>query len=316
MGTIGHGYGSEWHLLRYLGYHRNALNEAILGTTEAREGAGKGEVEWLDFRFSYTRKALQDEREWGGVDFIAYPDLADIWNQYWPSRGPQWDTIGLLHGVDNLEEWLLVEAKAHLGEMESPWHAEKPASQAMIRSAMAATAKVVTHGGVATDAWLNKFYQYANRLAVLNFLSQTCTPAQPARLIFLYFYGETMPNRKCPQNPGEWQTHLDTVHSELDLDLQSPLMQRVHHVFVPVHPVVRKMSNLPLALAKHMVANGETEEVFRILLSEFETYKAKHKKDAMLTNVARQVEDKWRRCNPGEEKMERMRVLLEEYLNY
>ena len=29
MGKIGYTYGSEWHLLRYLGYHRNELNRQI-----------------------------------------------------------------------------------------------------------------------------------------------------------------------------------------------------------------------------------------------------------------------------------------------
>lgn len=31
MGTIGYGYGSEWHLLRYLGYHQ-------IQTISAKEG--------------------------------------------------------------------------------------------------------------------------------------------------------------------------------------------------------------------------------------------------------------------------------------
>lgn len=29
MGNMGYGYGSEFHLLRYLGYHRHQLNRAV-----------------------------------------------------------------------------------------------------------------------------------------------------------------------------------------------------------------------------------------------------------------------------------------------
>lgn len=123
-----------------------------------------------------------------------------------------------------------------------------------------------------------------------------------------------MPGRKCPQNASEWQTYLDTVHSELDIDPQSLLMQRVHHVFVPIHPPIRKMAYLPLFLASRMVADGKAEEVFQILLAEFEAYRTTHEIDAMLLNVARQVEDKWRRSDPGEENVERMKEALKEYL--
>lgn len=145
-------------------------------------------------------------------------------------------------GQDADGEWLLVEAKAHLGELETHCGASKPDSLEMIHCAMDSTAKAVTHQGVATSAWLNRFYQYSNRLATLNFLCRTCTPAQPARLIFIYFYGESheaMPGCKCPQYAAEWQTHLDTMHSELDINLQSPLMQRVHHVYLPINPRAR-----------------------------------------------------------------------------
>lgn len=45
MGKIGHGYGSEWHLLRYLGRHRNLLDNAVRDATRC------GRFDWLDFGF-------------------------------------------------------------------------------------------------------------------------------------------------------------------------------------------------------------------------------------------------------------------------
>ncbi len=315
MSEIGHGYGSEWHLLRYLGYHRTALNKAILDAIEEAERTDGGTINWEDSLFSAKRQALHDDCESGGIEFIWDSDVTKLWNQYWPVRGtsPQWDAVGKLMSEEQ-DDWLLVEAKAHFGEMESPWHAKNAESQAMIRSAMADTAKVVTRGGVPTNAWLNKFYQYANRLAVLNFLSRTYTPPIPARLIFIYFYGELMPNCECPQTQDEWEDHLHSVHSEMDIDPQSPLMQRVHHVYLAVNPNARRKT-LSGRLARNMVEKGEIEDVFTALYSEFERFRAtREMEDPMVQYVARLTLMKWRQSNPGEENKYRMEEALKEYL--
>lgn len=50
MGKMGNGYGSEFHLLRYLGYHRQELNRAIEKET------GGLVTEWLDFAFGRKGK--------------------------------------------------------------------------------------------------------------------------------------------------------------------------------------------------------------------------------------------------------------------
>lgn len=264
MSKIGHGYGSEWHLLRYLGYHRKALNRVILNTIndhsadainaddEAIASGATLEIDWQDFRFSSVRQPLQDDREFGGIDFFPYSSqwvrVAGQWREYWPASGPgkgtppKWDAVGRLRGhsflldsEEGVEEWLLVEAKAHLGELETRYTGSDKSLE-MIRHAMESTAKTVTHGGVPTDAWLNTYYQYANRLAVLNFFCQVNETFVPARLLFIYFYGDSRPDDKiCPQSKAQWQAHLATVHSTLDLNLQAPLMQRIHEIFIPVN---------------------------------------------------------------------------------
>jgi hypothetical protein len=45
MGRMGLGYGSEFHLLRYLGRHRRYLNRAI------EDKFGGRVLDWLDFSF-------------------------------------------------------------------------------------------------------------------------------------------------------------------------------------------------------------------------------------------------------------------------
>ena len=271
MGKIGYGYGSEWQLLRCLGYHRRVLNNSILKairaitsgfaeeTNEAEEETRKVGVHWLDRGPISTLHPLRNDREYRGISFNQpmhiFAVIGSQWAEYWPAPAsgtpPQWDAVARLstydwdRGMDPEGEWLLVEAKAHLGEMETQCRATDPNSLEMIGRAMEATAKAVTHQGKPTNAWMEKYYQYANRLAVLNFLCQyDVHPGQSARLIFLYFYGESeeaMPNCKCPQSAAEWQTHIDKVNAEMDLDPQSALMQRVHHIFLPANPKVMPM---------------------------------------------------------------------------
>jgi hypothetical protein len=45
MAEIGHGYGSEWHLLRYLGRHLARLASEVQRVTSCDS------VQWLDFPF-------------------------------------------------------------------------------------------------------------------------------------------------------------------------------------------------------------------------------------------------------------------------
>ncbi len=64
MGKIGYGYGSEWHLLRQLGYHRAYFSEKVNNLI------GCQRVDWLDFKFSPKCRPLQDDKELMGLEFI------------------------------------------------------------------------------------------------------------------------------------------------------------------------------------------------------------------------------------------------------
>ena len=228
MGRIGNGYGSEWHLQEYLSRYRQDLDEAVVNSV------GATAINWLKVPLS----ASGAHKEWEGLDFIQNVNVASDWKTYWPPSRPQhnWDAVATVE-IGGFKEWLLVEAKAHVGEMASQCQAKKVKSGRMIRTALEATAKCVTYGGVPTLAWYHEHYQYVNRLAVLNFLNNICTPAIPSRLLFIYFCGEDkMAGRVCPKSEAEWQSHLAPLYRKLDINLQSPLMQRVNSVYLPVTP--------------------------------------------------------------------------------
>lgn len=52
MGEMGNGYGSECHLLRFMGRHRHLLDERILAVL------GGDSINWLDFGFDSNTNCL------------------------------------------------------------------------------------------------------------------------------------------------------------------------------------------------------------------------------------------------------------------
>ncbi|MCL6444435.1 MAG: hypothetical protein K6T83_13450 [Alicyclobacillus sp.] len=95
MGHIGFGYGSEWHLMRYMARHRKLLNDKILSVL------GKGKcIEWLDFEFDPNSEFL--DRELHGLEFLdrtEYAEILETWKIWWPQTGtaPSWDAVAWLH---------------------------------------------------------------------------------------------------------------------------------------------------------------------------------------------------------------------------
>ena len=228
MSQIGFGYGSEWHLLRFLGRHRNELNSRTMQQT------GGEAIEWWDFHFD--RKERYRDAEWKGLDFIDEPAVKKEWANFWPvaHQVQNWDAIGRLR-KNGSSEWLLVEAKAHVKETLSRTKAAEAGGLPKIRAAFQQTmaALGIQDTKRFLPAWLEEHYQYANRLAVLHFLTQRKIPAH---LVLFYFCGDEFKDMCCPKNPDEWKVHIDHIHSTLGIDGSCGFMERVHHLFLPVCP--------------------------------------------------------------------------------
>ncbi len=223
MAEIGNGYGSECHLLRYLGRHRELFDGIV-----RREIAATA-VRWLDFHFDPSRRWMDGERK--GIDFLPSDHPAHTaWAAFWPQRGnpPNWDAVGVATFRTD-EEWLLVEAKAHLGEMCSDCQASEKGGLAVIRERFGELKRML---GVAAERdWLHRYYQFANRLAVLSFLTRN---GVPARLLFVYFVGDRpRDGAQCPQTEGEWKAALAEQASWLGLERRHALSDRIHSIFVP-----------------------------------------------------------------------------------
>src|SRR5690348_2898278 len=100
MAEMGAGYGSECHLLRYLGRHRQALDKAVLSATRGDA------VSWLDYPFDATRAWKGGEHK--GLSFLATDKrIQELWRSFWLQSGnpPNWDAVGRLT-TNGVGEWL------------------------------------------------------------------------------------------------------------------------------------------------------------------------------------------------------------------
>ena len=228
MGKLGYGYGSEFHLLRWLGRHRTELSkraEAVLGLKD---------LEWLDFGFDGGNPIPDAELK--GLCFLkdnpAYEKVLEAYRVgeiSWPQKGQQmnWDAIGVANGT-----YVLCEAKAHIEEIEKVY---SPGESESVRQRIRAFDFAKRKVGAKADAdWMHGFYQMANRLYVLALLSEF---GIKAKLLNIYFCGDKFPDAKyvCPVDASGWQGIIDEEYAFLGIDRTLPYIRdNVCELFLPV----------------------------------------------------------------------------------
>lgn len=220
----GDGYGSEYNLHRYVREHQRTLDHAI---TNALAVPAAAEIRWI-----YPTPDANDRSEPRSIHFIDDAEVREAWSKFWPKRGPSWDAVGKL--PDELGgDWILVEAKSNHPEFCSQRCKAGDASLGQIQRSLA---KVKKHLGVhSAFSWVDTYYQYANRLATLYFLTERVR--QPARLVFLYFVGDDMGDgRPCPATEAEWRELIQACHRTLGLREDHELHDRVFDVFLRALP--------------------------------------------------------------------------------
>ncbi|HYN87460.1 MAG TPA: hypothetical protein VER55_02960 [Ardenticatenaceae bacterium] len=223
MATRRLNYGSDYQLLRYLGYHRNTLNQQILKATSAGSA-----VEWLDYRFAKSKPTVS--RQWQGLAFLStHGVLHEAWQKFWPhgSGIQNWDAAGWIVGAGRPAP-LLVEAKAHLAELKSSCKATDPHAERQIAASLDDVKRAL---GVPADRdWMQEYYQYCNRIAALYFLDKQ---GIDAHLVFIYFYGDPNPWVKPLKTIAAWDVALEEQAQHVGLPENHPLSERIHKLFLP-----------------------------------------------------------------------------------
>lgn len=197
----------------------------------------KGSLKWIQRAVAHRPDLLQPDRlsdiAWVSPlqtdDFAEYRDaafldrigqnaLTNSLSDFWPSRGPQWDALGLC-----AEGPVLVEAKAHIAEFFSPASQAKGASLEKIQNAfceMQTAEKITT-----TCDWSQHYYQYANRLAHLWWLRRN---GVNAHLLFVSFLNDE--DMSGPTHPEAWEAAFDSANYVLGVSKRASLLKYVRHV--------------------------------------------------------------------------------------
>jgi hypothetical protein len=184
----------------------------------AADRAAEWTVEWLSPR---RDDSWSEYRDTGFLTTLRLPKLVDDLEQFWPRGGPQWDALGVASDGTRV----LVEAKAHVAELQSKCGAGA-VSLAQIQAAMDTTK--ASWGVGANHDWLAPYYQYANRLAHLQFLQQRGINAM---LIFVYFVGDE--DMRGPTTSDEWKAALKPLYAHLGLSGEVG-SRGIVNVFLPV----------------------------------------------------------------------------------
>ncbi len=178
----------------------------------------------IDWRSPLENKDRPELRyaEYRDTDFLKLLGLdrltADL-KMFWPIRGPQWDFFGIAG-----QTVLLGEAKSHISEVISHCSAKSIDSRTKIQAALDETKRAL--GIKSPTSWLSPYYQYANRIAHLQFL--LCHHVD-AYLIFVNFTNDTtMPD---PATAAQWQGAMSLVHASLGIK-QSFRQKHIIDVFI------------------------------------------------------------------------------------
>lgn len=230
MGKMALGYGSEFHLLRWLGRHRTRFTELVCGTRWKN-------IEWLDF--SSADEVIPDE-ELLGINFLKGEDFKKVEREFfngefaWPRVADRhlmnWDAVGIADDGT----YVLCEAKAHVEEIERKRCGAGEKSARKIRKALKLP---ITHFGssASVDDWFNSYYQMANRLYTIALLERC---GIKAALAYILFIGDCFPGKSrfvCPKEPSGWRDILDDEYCTLGLNTDNQIVRNhVLEVFVPV----------------------------------------------------------------------------------
>ena len=186
MAQIGHCYGSEYHLMRFLGHHRDLLNERIMKGLQEY-----GNIHWLDFEFDDPLSALSGDKELKGLSFLYKLDLPvekidaaiSEYHNYNINKIDNWQNWDALFTLN--DTLYLVEAKAHTSELSSGIEEHGGQSKGEIlrffREQLEDNPEYLLP---VSEVWLKKYYQLANRLATAALLNKH---GIKTKVLYIYF---------------------------------------------------------------------------------------------------------------------------------
>jgi len=231
MAQIGYGYGSEWHLLRFLGHHRNLLEKEIKKQLNL---VGDCNFKWFDFGFANRETVVSGDKELTGLGFLNEKGSFPEYIQGWESK-QSWDAV--VYIGDTL---YLIEAKAHVKEICCNEQVNGGKSRATILNFMnEQMTNFECSVNVQESTWLGKYYQMANRLAVAAYLNNKRIPA---KVLYIYFedgyYDQNGTDLGATKE--EFEVEIKKEKETLGIDKDSKIKELLCEVFINANQCDKK----------------------------------------------------------------------------
>jgi hypothetical protein len=169
--------------------------------------------------------AIDNYIEYKDEDFLRALEIQSLkakLAEFWPTSGPRWDALA----KSSTGKLFLVEAKSHITELISDFKGSNPESIKKINNSLNETKK--RFGVAESYNWTKNFYQYANRIAHINFLTQNKCEAW---LVNVYFLNDA--DMDGPRTLDEWRGAIRLMHRCLGLR-EHLLSKNVIDVFVDI----------------------------------------------------------------------------------
>ena len=210
--------GSQKWLQIAINEKPNLLNTAILNLLPTLESQ---DITW----FSPIKS--DDYAEYRDDDFLKRLNIIlpnrSLYS-FWPRRGPQWDGLGKTSNGTVF----LIEAKAHISEMQSPASHASAKSLNHIQESLREVKSVL---GIQSETdWSGTYYQYTNRLAHLYLLSEL--NKIPAYLVFVNFINDKEMNG--PTHETQWHRAIHELETHLGLPSKHSLSDYILHIYLDI----------------------------------------------------------------------------------
>lgn len=184
----------------------NKRPELLLAALRHAEAIGGREsIKWVS---PLAEDGYREYRDTTAIEKLGLQDRLQFpLSEFWPSKGSVWDALAVAGG----SRPILVEAKAHIPEINSPGSRATAASLTRIARSLEATRRFMAPRSRAS--WTGIFYQYANRLAYQFFLRHR--NEIESSLVFLCFNNAI--DMDGPTSEAEWRGAIRLIHAVLGL---------------------------------------------------------------------------------------------------
>jgi len=217
-------YGSQHWLRVAVNKARSVINREV---TLVAEIPPDEQIEWIsplepEYKEYHDQKFVNKLR-------VHLPRIG--LRDFWPKWGPVWDALARTTN----ERIFLIEAKAHIPEMNSPESGASPKSLKRIAKSLNETRAFLDADPVVD--WSRTFFQYTNRIAHL-YLLRELNDIQ-AYLINIYFLNDT--EMDGPSTIQEWKGALTLLKTHLGIT-RCKLTPFMKDLFIDVEEL-RRVSN-------------------------------------------------------------------------